>query len=352
MKTFILVIISIIYYQIASATPEIKKYYEIAHTATIFSVKGDFEKASESFEKAFTFIKVPFQIDINNAIYAETHRKNPDNRKINKYLKWIQNKGVCIHERYKQYSYMSNYIAALPHNDCNKVKNISLHNKIKLMIENDQKVRNLHPNIYHSSVMPIIKTQDSINYIEAEKILYSFLRNNIQVQEEIGEVCQGELYVILLHANPWGNYNKNLFDSMCIMGLMDNRVIADYSDGGCHGSYDNNTIKSDWRDKYNCQKFSNIYGTIMMFVNKIAVLVIPPQEEINRLNKVRESIYLQDIIDVRKFQIFAFLNNVNFSYPYINIVMGNKKTEDDFINAYSQYGKIKIYTKNDDFNFD
>src|SRR5690606_22991836 len=222
------------------------------HYAAIHICKGEIEEAVLLYDSALLLIRNPFFVDINNAIYAQIKSQKPNIKKIQNYLIKIQKKGICVHEEYENTEEFQPYLSMIIEDDCSQIINEQAKNVINKAIDEDQKVRNIHPNVYHSSVMPHIKTTDSINYFIADSIIRLAETSSISLQNYIGYRGTNNLLVLLLHSEPWGNYNKVLLDRLVKKGLLEARRLAALYDDYCGGHYDNGKIDSDFREKYNC----------------------------------------------------------------------------------------------------
>ncbi|HPX76235.1 MAG TPA: hypothetical protein PLW77_06620, partial [Bacteroidales bacterium] len=62
-----------------NSNDSIGKYYKYVYKAEDYIMKGNFEKAAETYEKAFTYIDIPFLQDLGNAKECEMNsRKNEE----------------------------------------------------------------------------------------------------------------------------------------------------------------------------------------------------------------------------------------------------------------------------------
>lgn len=339
-------------------TMKIRKYFEIVHEATRYIVRNDYPAAITMYQQAFQLLESPFSLDVNNMVFALTESRYPDTAEVTRYLKILQKKGRCVHEYYARYPKIVPYCSLLDHNDCNRTDNQELTALLEQLVEKDQEARRLHPDIYHASVIDRIRAMDSTNYHKLVKIFRYLLKDDLRAENEIGIRGTGSIDLLLQHAAPWGFYNKPLTDSLILMGCLDSRYLASIYDHSCKFySYRNMPRLSDWRSDAGCVNGS-IYGSITAKFSSgqsTVVLFIPDAVRREQLNRKRREIYLQDIVDCRKFTVYALLNKTAFSFPPENTVMiPDEKEKEEFIHTLSglENGTFIKYEKKEDFNFE
>lgn len=340
----------------------IRRYFEITHEATKAVVMNDHPKAINLYRQAFELRASPFSIDVQNMIYTLSESAEVDSAEMFGYLKMMQNKGRCIHEFYVRYPKIAPYCALMDHNDCSKTNNKEMTDWIQQLMKNDQAARSLHPkDPYHASVIDQVRATDSTNYQSLIKVLRYLLENKLQAEDELGITGIGSINVLLQHNAGWGFYNKSLTDSLILMGCLDSRYLAEIYDHNCRvNHYRNAPQLSNWSEEMGCVN-NTIYGSIVTEFteftgeHKEIVLFIPSAARREQLNKRRREIYLQDIVDCRKFSVFALLNKSAFSFPpQSTMMLGDEHEIEQVIHTLSdlENGTFIKYAKKEDFNFE
>lgn len=339
-------------------TMKTRKYFEIVHEATKSVIRNDYPAAIAMYQQAFQLFESPFSLDVNNMIYALTENRYTDTAEVIRCLKILQKKGRCVHEYYARYPKIEPYCDLLDHKDCNQTDNEELTALLEQLVEKDQEARRLHPDVYHISVIDRIRATDSTNYHGLVSIFRYLLKNELRAEDEIGARGAGSIDLLLQHAAPWGFYNKPLTDSLILMGCLDSRYLAAIYDHSCKlYNYRNAPMLSDWRSDAGCVNGS-IYGSITSKFSSghsTVVLFIPDAPGRERLNRKRREIYLQDIVDCRKFSVYALLHKTAFSFPPENTVMIPDEQEiEELIHTLSglENGTFIKYEKKEDFNFE
>src|SRR5690606_5203503 len=144
------------------------KYWENIEKAHIALCQEQYEEASSYFDKAFPLIKKPFFADLNNAIYVQIKQQNTDSSKVIHWLQSIQNKGICIHERYTDEIDFVWFLDKVSHEKCIQIKSNSLSASIEKLYATDQVLRVFSDDIlgqnYDPKLLPAIDRIDSVNF--------------------------------------------------------------------------------------------------------------------------------------------------------------------------------------------
>lgn len=357
MKYFLVILFSLVLMKsntlYAADSISLRKYYELTHSAAIQICKGKIGQAALLYDSALMLIPYPFFVDLNNAVYAQINLPKPNVKLIHNYLKSIQKMGICVHEEYEKIEKYQPYLSMIREDDCKQIINVQAENVINKALYEDQRVRKLHPNVYHSSVMPLIKTTDSVNYLIADSILRLAEKANLPIENYIGNKCTHSLFVLLLHSEPWGNYNKDILDRLAEKGLLEARRVAALYDDYCNGHYDNGKIDSDWREKYDCIRYGSMYGSnILVQTQSKAFIFKSVNGNYDAYNKKRSKLYLMDVLEDAKIKVFSYYNQgLPFKYPFIKILAVPEEGLEAFEASLSKYDYIK-YDSKEDYDFD
>jgi hypothetical protein len=313
----------IYYYKVDS----ISKYYKYVYKAEAFIMKGDFEKAAKTYEKAFTYIDIPFSSDLAHARKCEMDSRK-DEDCIKKYIYfsirktgmkngYLNNEELQKLETWPDIKAMIDTLSAL--NDTTIV------NELDRIIFIDQDYRRqcrekFNGNTYNDFTKDSISKIDSVNYFTLLK-LFSTLE---YVSEEvIGVRTWGTVDIVLAHnRNRFGIYQL-LYKSVQ-NGKLDARLFA----------YCLNDANYKIANKY------PIGGRNFGFqvTHDCYLYFKPSQFERFKINKLRRNMHLESIDNFHKKRIWQ-LQNKNSGYFFY-------KEEIIFLNELELYNLIE----NDIFN--
>lgn len=337
---------------------QIDQYYKLVNSAHVHICKTDWESANQDFSEAFKKIPYPFFVDLNNAVYAQVNSTYPDEKAILHYLKKIQFKGVCVHERYKHLDKYLKYTQQLEHTAC-RIADSNEYVYINKLLEADQLLRKYSSAIlntpYSPVIMPSIKTIDSLNFL----LLDSLLRTPSKfttLEERIGyHGIEHAFFVILLHNGPWCNVNDSFLSGLVMKGDMENRLFINLMDHFCTSEYFTIPLENkQFKKEKGCTYSHGIYGTLIYEnindeVFFIRELESKEWEEI--VNKRRREYFLNDVYEDAKIVAYmAFNRDKGIGYRHFRFYKSSLMKE-GFEKNYKGTRYIK-YLNAEDYDFD
>lgn len=328
-------------------------YYSLVHLAYVSLCKEDLNAAALMFDSAFSTMQ-PFFTDLNNALYVQINLPRPDKSKVKQYLLLLQQKGICVHEQYKDIGNYEPYLKLVNYTDCKQVIDSSLWRKVKEAMALDQVLRIFSSDslgsAYDPRILPALDKADSVNYCLVDSILRLSLERNTPIEELIGYDAFSGLCIILLHNGPWGRYAKNIVDSITLIGLMDNRETSYLYDRNCTGHY-RRKIYGSWAREQSCDIDCQLFGTLL-FSQLNDKIYITGIDNIKRsiINNLRKLYNLPDVIEEAKIKAYiAFKLDDGLRYPGMTLI-SYEGAEETFEKNYQGYPYIR-YLHRKDYNF-
>jgi hypothetical protein len=319
----------------------IPKYYKYVNESNALLSRYKYEEALQGFRNAFKQVKNPFFTDLNNALFAVSQSTQIDTKFAVSILEQIQNKGICIHERYKSIEGYSKFLSMISHQGCNKVCNSAREAELNRGMKLDQVLREFgrveYGHVYHEDVFGGIRIIDSINSILVENVLNEALLKKINLEDYVGYNNVYHTFVILLHNGPWGRVDRDFLTKLVHQGILDARNIAYLFDELCNVDY-RGEIFSNWAEDNHCEPNLNIFGTTKLWSNGDVFLM-----EIDTVSRAyknveakRNSFFLPEMHEDAKVTAFAhYMKSKGMDYgrirrmplQVINNVIENIKRE-------------------------
>ncbi|MCH5685539.1 hypothetical protein LWM68_15540 [Niabella sp. W65] len=292
----------------------VRKYYEYMQRANSEICRFNNELALQLFDSGFTFIQYPFEIDLNNAVYAAIHSKHPDEKKILHYLDLMRSKHMNLSDKYKSLPGHIHYVNKMnKQSSTPSVVNTYYTNLVADAIATDQVLRNFSyeqfKRPYHNSLLPAIDKIDSVNYNLVDSIFRYALKNHIPLEQLLGRDLNSDLEIIYKHNVAWGRYDKALTDSLIFAGLVDARQYATFYDKNCNSFYKPEEARNGkWGKEFQCNFFCGIYATNIayQYTDGSAFILMLEPEELEIVNQNRKALFLGNVYDDAKMKIFSY----------------------------------------------
>ncbi len=297
------------------ANDSISKYYKHVYKAEKYIMKGDFKKAAEIYEKAFTYIEIPFMADLGHAIKCEMDSRK-DEGCIKKYIYFLIRKtglknGYLTNKEYQkletwpEIKEMIDTLTSL--NDTTIINGLE---RIHFLDQDYRKQCNkkYNGNTYNDFTRDSIAKIDSINYYQ----IYRMFENLEYVSEEvIGYRGWGTVNVVLMHNRQRKLIYELLLKSV-LAGKLDARLF-------CKSLDDSN------------YKFENKYsvgGAALGFrvTDDCYMYMKPKFIEGFKMNKYREKLYVESISDFHEKMIWQMRNKDSGFLFYINVIINLDET--------------------------
>jgi len=288
-----------------NSNDSIGKYYKYVYKAEDYIMMENFEKAAETYEKAFTYIDIPFLQDLGNAKECEMNsRKNEEC--IKKYIYFLIRKngtkdGYLKNEELQKLETWSDIKAMIDTLSC--LNDTAVVNELERIIFNDQDYRNqchkkYNGNTYNEFTRDSIAKIDSINYYKIYRMF-----ENIDMSEEIfGYRGWGIIDVILMH----NRQRKEIYE-LLIKSVFDGKLNA----RDVFSSLDDSNYKFENKYLFGGRSFG-------FNVNDDCYMYIKPNFNQNlKINKYRQKIYLENISDFHKKRIWQMRNKDSGFFFYV-----------------------------------
>ncbi|GEM63904.1 hypothetical protein SF1_18860 [Sphingobacterium faecium NBRC 15299] len=342
------------------AKNDLEQYYLMSQKATSEVCQGNFDKANEMYKIALKDFQTAYFIDLNNALYAAIHSKQPDSNYVKKLLKEIGTRGISVRERYGKLPGYLPFINLLKSNnqDSLPAKDLMAVNLISDALIKDQAIRILPEKLSQAiaytqdkSLLPAVKMIDSVNFNEVCELLRMAIKNKLNLEKTIGYPAVQDLLVILRHTSPWGYYNKELLDSCVFSGVLYAPSVAYLYDRYCTSYYLN--TQSNWSKEQNCNKVYGLFGgsASLQFTKSCYIFMIE-DSLLKTINNRRKQLYLNDVYEHSKIISYEFFyGSEGFAYPEVEII-----PDPDFEDSYEQILKDKgikyiLYRGKEDFDY-
>lgn len=343
-NAFFLMVCGLTYQVQAQNQKQLAEYFKTVHQAAVAVCKRDLDGAKLLYSSAIKNARYSNATDLNNAIYAEVYSASTDTPKVITYLKQMQVKGICVHERYKRRPKISPYTKLIPESGCKKVKSETDRLLVEKMTTQYEAVSDSLKRVSNSSEMARVRLiLDSANYQILSGVLDRALLQNMPLEEYIGSAASGEALTIIFR------YSRQKFDAAKIFklveaGILDPRSVSMRYDESIERGYIGAPIP--------CKNFYP-FGTNMIFQTSPEIIIkIPPEPCLAGINKLRNKYYLPDIIEECKIKAYAQYNAVNgFVYGHTALSV-DKAMFTKMVAGISKKYKIIKYDGPEDFNFD
>jgi hypothetical protein len=282
----------------------VREYYNYINKAKNEIIKGNYNIAKDFYIEAFHY-KLPFREDVNTfkALVKET--KSKDSLTIltdliyrKKYfgsdsllIKYsIDNPEVLKQPFWKNVPQILDSIKVLDLNG-------ELVQKISLMVEKDQNIRNECNSKYGNTWVGTpcwekVKNIDSLNLVS----LLNLFKNN----KNNYDYNNSQMYVLFLHycRRAWGEWIPFLL-RMTREGYINNQTIADLLD-----QYQTSYKSFYKKDDLNTKEFIFAYNSNYALFDKFIVLKLTETEK-QEINKIRRSFFLEPYDDTKKIKAWT-----------------------------------------------
>jgi hypothetical protein len=333
----------------ASEKSALRKYYETVHHANVLISTGNFDNANRVFDEGLKLIKYPYFIDINNAIYAQVNSTSPDTSKIISYLKMLQLKGFCVHERFQGKEKFVPYLRYVDEDHCHRAIDSNARKIVLRAIKLDQDSRKDPRGIEHDAVQAVMRRVDSINFRTIQYILQLAEGKNIPVESLVGFDCSKYMFAMIQHNASWGRFDRTQLESLVIKGILDARSTALDFDYFYRIGY----IK---KQKNICEQYGWYGNSILTLIfnppNSPAFINLLTKECYIEVSQNRERLYLPDVVEEAKIRVYAFYNSKQgFLYDINMLSMSSIDDIDEMEQELRSQSRLIKYSGSGDFDF-
>ena len=325
----------------------VAKYYKNIYKAENFIMKCNYKKAAEYYEKAFKFIKYPFEKDLTNARICELCSRNNEEN-IKKYVWYSINKsgykkGILNNDKYHLLSKWDEIKYMI--DTMQSVINKEISEYLEGILYDDQEIRTQAresmEDYYHDSEWgKIIWNMDSINYYKILNLIDEYEN----IDEKIFEENWYNISVILLHNPQRLDLYIKLHD-LVINGKLDARKYI----GNLEHSYYKVADKYSFGEESYGFIASPFDGPDNIINEELYVYIIPTMKEKNTINKYRKKLYVEDVkLYHQKCKVQAHNKDLKFRFcaneyvqfwnldDYYNLILNKRSMNNK---------KVKIYYK-------
>lgn len=341
---FFLIVCGLSYYVKAQNQQQLAEYFQTVHQAAVAVCKRDLDGAKHLYSSAIKNARYSYSTDLNNAIYAEVYSDSPDTAIVIAYLKQMQGKGICVHQRYKGRAKILPYTRMTAESGCKKVKSEADRLSVEKLTAQYESVSDSLKRVSNSSEMARVRLSlDSASYQIVSGILDRALLQNMPLEDYIGVSANVEALTIIFR------YSRQKFDAAKIFklveaGILDPRVVS--------MRYDESIELGYIRASIPCKNFYPYGTSAIMQTYPDIIIKIPPEPCLAEINKLRKKYYLPEIIEECKIKAYAQYNSLNgFVYGH-TILMVEKELFKKMAEGISIKYKTIQYNGPEDYDFD